>query len=134
MTLFQHDSSTWESVSCWATSLDHRGQKGPGTGCFSRAITGPDSDPTARHLKPLPWCPVEAMVSDSEKATERSQGSSASCGKLLLSVPLLPALVTSRVEKASIASTKTETADLNQEEDLAFICKQSWLYNISVYI
>lgn len=73
-TLFQHDSSTWESVSCWATSLDHRGQKGPGTGCFSRAITGPDSDPTARHLKPLPWCPVEAMVSDSEKATERSQG------------------------------------------------------------
>lgn len=74
------------------------------------------------------------MVSDSEKATERSQGSSASCGKLLLSVPLLPALVTSRVEKASIASTKTETADLNQEEDLAFICKQSWLYNISVYI
>lgn len=51
------------------------------------------------------------------------------------SVPLLPGLVISRVEKASTASTKTVTAaDLNQDEDLAFICKQNWLYNISVYI
>lgn len=55
-TLFQHDSSTWESVSCWATSLDHRGQKGPGTGCFSRAITGPDSDPTASEASSLVSC------------------------------------------------------------------------------
>lgn len=36
------------------TSLDHRGQKGPGTGRFYRAIMGPLI--LQRHLEPLPQC------------------------------------------------------------------------------
>lgn len=74
------------------------------------------------------------MVSDSEKATERSQGLFSFLWEVTAVCPLTSWSSYQRVEKASIASTKTKTADLNQDEDLAFICKQSWLYNISVYI
>lgn len=142
------DSSMWGTVLLVGWFLWIRGQKGLGTGCFCRATTGTlwFKQEQGKNcflwltLQPRGWslflvsC-LGPLFLTLRRPQKGHRGSSASCGKLLCqSVPLLPGLVTSRVEKASTASPKTARADLNQDEDLPFICKQSWLYNISVCV